>query len=362
MGTTQATGQAEGKPVAKTLPKEKLSKERLVWMYTQMCRIREFEERVKRTFVEHPGVIRGHAHLGDGAEASIVGSLATRQENDPVLPSYRCHGYPLVLGTPPKNVMAEIYQRKDGVCKGFGGSMHLSDVKRHFPSASAIIGQGIAHAAGAALTAQVKKTGDVVYCYFGDGSSKQGAFYETLNMAAVWKLPVVYILENNEYQAYTHVSLEDANAKAGDPLSQKAKAFSIPGVTVDGTDPLKVYEAVAKAVDYAREGNGPSLIESKFYRFSPHGNAITVPPVPTQFQEHEVLEVYGNKGEWEKAKANDPIPKFRKELIANGTMTEADAKKIEEGVRAEMEDAVKFALASPLPAGEEAARTDYVWA
>src|SRR6202166_3908532 len=139
--------------------KNSLSKGRLIWMYTQMCRIREFEERVKRTFVEHPGVIRGHAHLADGAEASIVGCLATRQENDLVMPSYRCHGYPLVLGTPARALMAEIYQRKDGVCKGFGGSMHLADPTHHFPSANGIIGAGIAQATGAALTAQVKHPG-----------------------------------------------------------------------------------------------------------------------------------------------------------------------------------------------------------
>jgi TPP-dependent pyruvate/acetoin dehydrogenase alpha subunit len=340
--------------------KEGLGKDRLIWMYTQMVRIREFEERVKRTFAEHPGVIRGHAHLGDGAEASIVGALATRKENDLVMPSYRCHGYPIVLGTSPRRMMAEIYTRADGICKGFGGSMHLADPAHHFPGASAIIGQGIAHAAGAALTAQVKNTGQVVYCFFGDGSSKQGAFHEALNMAAVWKLPVVYILENNEYQAYTHISLEDANYIAGDPLSQKAKAFSIPGVTVDGTEPLKVYEAVGQAVDRARAGQGPSLIESKFYRLSPHGNAITVPPVPTQFQEHEAIEVYGNKAEYEAGKAKDPIPKFRAQLISNGTFTDADAKRIEEAGRAEMDDAVKFALASPLPAPEDAVK--YVYA
>ncbi len=337
-----------------------LGKEKLTWMYTQMCRIREFEERVKRTFVEHPGVIRGHAHLGDGAEASIVGSLATRQESDLVMPSYRCHGYPLVLGTPAKSLMAEIYQRKDGVCKGFGGSMHLADPAHHFPTASGIVGQGIAHAAGAAYAAQVKKTGQVVYSFFGDGSSKQGAFYETLNMAAVWKLPVVFVLENNGYQAYTDVKLEDANAIAGDPLSQKAKAFSIPGVTVDGTDPLKVYDVVSEAVDRARSGKGPSLIESKFYRFSPHGNAITVPPVPTQFQEHEAIEVYGNKAEFAAAKANDPIKKFRAHLVGTGTLSEADAKKIEDFVRAEMDEVVKFALASPMPAPEDA--LNYVYA
>ena len=337
-----------------------LPRERLTWMYTQMLRIREFEERVKRTFVEHPGVIRGHAHLGDGAEASIVGALATRGESDPVMPSYRCHGYPLVLGTPARALMAEIYQRRDGVCKGFGGSMHLADPAHHFPTASGIIGQGIAHAAGVAYAAQVKKTGQVVYSFFGDGSSKQGAFHETLNLAAVWKLPVVFILENNMYQAYTHYKLEDANAIAGDPLSQKAKAYSIPGVTVDGTDVLKVYEEVGQAVDRARSGQGPSLIESRFYRLSPHGNAITVPPVPTQFQEHEAIEVYGNKAEFEAAKKNDPILKFRAQLTGNGTLSEAEAKKIEEGVHAEMDEVVKFALASPLPTPEDAIK--YVYA
>jgi TPP-dependent pyruvate/acetoin dehydrogenase alpha subunit len=200
----------------------------------------------------------------------------------------------------------------------------------------------------------------VVYCFFGDGASKQGAFYETLNLAAVWKLPVVFILENNEYQAYTHVSLEDANWIAGDPLSQKAKAFSIAGVTVDGTDPLEVYKEVGTAVDRARAGQGPSLIESRFYRLSPHGNAITVPPVPTQFNEHEAVEVYGNKAEFAAGKARDPLPKFRSALIANRTMTEADAGRIEDAARAEMDDAVKFALASPLPAPEEA--VNYVYA
>jgi pyruvate dehydrogenase E1 component alpha subunit len=339
---------------------EELGKDRLTWIYTQMVRIREFEERVKRTFVEHPGVIRGHTHLGDGAEASIVGALATRKDDDPVMPSYRCHGYPIVLGTSPRRIMAEIYGRKDGLCGGFGGSMHLADPDHHFPGTSAIIGQGIAHATGVALTAQVKNTGQVVYCFFGDGSSKQGAFFESLNLAAIWKLPIVYILENNEYQAYTHVSLEDANAAAGDPLSQKAQAFSIPGVTVDGTDVLKVYEEVGKAVGRARMGQGPSLIESKFYRLSAHGNAITVPPVPTQFPEHEAVEVYGRRAEYEAARANDPIARFRSRLITDGVLTEPGARQIAETVRAEMEDTVQFALASPLPAPEEALK--YVYA
>src|SRR5712692_6864353 len=198
--------------------KEEIAKDRLIWMYTQMFRIREFEERVKRTFTDHPGVIRGHAHLGDGAEGAIVG---------------------------------EIYTRRDGLCKGFGGSMHLSDPAHHFPGTSGIIAQSIAHATGAALTAQVKNSGQVVYCFFGDGSTKQGAFFESLNLAAIWKLPVVYVLENNQYQAYTQVGLEDANVMAGDPLSKKAQAFSIPGLTVDGTDVLAVREAVGTAAERA---------------------------------------------------------------------------------------------------------------
>ena len=341
-------------------PSDRLGKSELIWMWTQMLRVREFEERVKRTFVEHPGVIRGHTHLGDGAEASIIGALATRNPGDPVMPSDRCHGYPLVLGTPSKKIMAELYGRRDGICNGFGGSMHLADPAHDFPGATGIIGAGIAHAAGVALTAQVKKTSQVVYSFFGDGASKQGAFHETLNIAAVWKLPVVFILENNEYQAYTHVSLEDANHVAGEPLSNKAHAYSIPGVCVDGTDPLGVYDEVKQAADRARTGQGPSLIESKFYRFSAHGNAITVPPVPTQFPKHESVEVYGRKGEYEAAKGNDPIVKFRRQVIERSVLTEPEANNIENEVRAEMEEAVRFGLASPLPAPEDALK--YVYA
>ena len=208
-------------------PTGKLGKERLIWMYTQMLRIREFEERVKRTFVEHPGVIRGHTHLADGAEASIVGALATRKRMIWPCPATAATAIRSFSGPPLKKMMAEIYGRKDGLCQGFGGSMHLADPAHHFPGTSGIIGQAIAHATGAALTAQVKKTGQVIYCFFGDGASKQGVFFESLNMAAVWKLPIVYILENNEYQAYTHVSLEDANCVAGDrsPRRPRPSAF-----------------------------------------------------------------------------------------------------------------------------------------
>jgi len=206
----------------------------------------------------------------------------------------------------------------------------------------------------------VKKTGAVVLSFFGDGAAKQGAFHESLNIAAVWKLPVVYVLENNEYQAYTHVGLEDANHVAGEPLSKKAAAYSIPGATVDGTNPLEVYTEVKRAVERARAGHGPSLIESKFYRLSAHGNAITVPPVPTQFPKHESIEVYGRKAEFEAAKANDPIPKFRDKLVGGAILTDTHASEIENEVSTEMEQAVRFGLASPLPQPEDALK--YVFA
>ncbi|MGB0091400.1 MAG: thiamine pyrophosphate-dependent dehydrogenase E1 component subunit alpha [Solirubrobacteraceae bacterium] len=251
-----------------------LDTNRLVWIYTQMLRIREFEERVKRTFEEHPGVIRGHTHLADGAEASIVGSLATLEAGDQLMSTYRCHGYPIALGTDPKAMMAEIYGRTGGLCGGYGGSMHLLDPERGFLGTSGIVGQGIPQATGAAYAAQIRKHGQVVQCFFGDGASKQGAFSESLNVASLWKLPIVYVMENNSYNVVTRVEQEDANAAAGEPLAVKAKAFSMPGVTVDGGDPVAVHEVVGTAVARARSGEGPTLVESKVYRLSAHGNII----------------------------------------------------------------------------------------
>ena len=224
-----------------------LSPERQVWVYKQMLRVREFEESVKRTFTESAGVIRGHTHLADGAEASIVGALTQFRNGDAVLATYRCHGYPLVLGSDPKSMMAEIYGRVDGLCKGLGGSMHLTDVAHGFLGTSGIVGAGIPHAAGAAWAAQIRKRGEIVFCFFGDGASKQGAFHETLNIASLWKLPVIFMMENNGYNVVTLTEQEDANAAAGEPLAVKAKAYAMPGVTVDGGDPLAVHAVMSEA-------------------------------------------------------------------------------------------------------------------
>jgi pyruvate dehydrogenase E1 component alpha subunit len=337
-----------------------LSDERLIWMFTQMLRIREFEERVKRTFEEHPGVIRGHTHLADGAEASIVGSLATLKEGDQLLTTYRCHGYPITLGTDTKAMMAEIYGRKDGLCGGYGGSMHLCDPGRGFLGTSGIVGQGIPHATGAAFAAQLRKAGQVVLCFFGDGASKQGAFHESLNLASLWKLPVVYIMENNGYNVATQSEQEDANAANGEPLSVKAKAYSMPGVTVDGTDPLAVYETVSTAVERARAGNGPTLVESKVYRLSAHGNLIAPPGVPLHYPEHEAITVFGNREEYEAALRGDPVPRFRMRLVEQGTLDAARADEIAKEVTEEMDAAVQFGLDSPYP--EPEAATNFVYA
>jgi pyruvate dehydrogenase E1 component alpha subunit len=331
-----------------------LDAQRLAWIYTQMLRIREFEERVKRTFEEHPGVIRGHTHLADGAEASIVGSLAAMQEGDQLMATYRCHGYPLALGTDPKAMMAEIYGRKDGLCGGYGGSMHLVDPGRGFLGTSGIVGQGIPQATGAAYAAQIRKHGQVVLCFFGDGASKQGAFSESLNVASLWKLPIVYVMENNSYNVVTRVEQEDANAAAGEPLAVKSKAFSMPGVTVDGGDPVAVHSTVKEAVDRARSGGGPTLVESKVYRLSAHGNIIAPPGVPLHFPEHEAIEVFGAPEEYEAAKRGDPVPRFRAKLVQDGTLSAEEAERIAQEVRAEMQAAVEFGLDSPFPAPEAA--------
>jgi TPP-dependent pyruvate/acetoin dehydrogenase alpha subunit len=337
-----------------------LSDERLVWIYTQMLRIREFEERVKGTFEEYPGVIRGHTHLADGAEASIVGSLATLRPGDQLMATYRCHGYPIVLGTDVKAIMAEIYGRSTGLCGGYGGSMHLVDTQRGFLGTSGIVGQGIPQATGVAYAAQIRKQSQVVLCFFGDGASKQGAFSESLNVASLWKLPIVYVMENNSYNVVTRSEQEDANAAAGEPLAVKAKAFSMPGVTVDGNDPVAVYEQVGTAVHRARAGEGPTLVESKVYRLSAHGNIIVPPGIPLHFAEHEAIEVFGAREEYEAAKRGDPVPRFRGRLITDGQLTAEQADAIAAEVRQEMQAAVQFGIDSPLPEPEEALK--YVYA
>ena len=337
-----------------------LDKDRLIWAYHQMLRIREFEERVKRTFTEHPGAIRGHTHLADGAEASIVGSIAAIRAGDQIIATYRCHGYPIALGTDTKAMMAEIYGKRTGLCLGLGGSMHLADPARGFLGTSGIVAAHLPQATGAAYAAQIRGDGQVVLCFFGDGSSKQGAFHESLNIASLWKLPIVFVMENNSYSARTRSDQEDANAAAGEPLATKAVAYSMPGVTVDGGDPVAVHAVVQQAVDRARRGDGPTLVESKVYRLSAHGNIIAPPGVPLHYPEHEAISVFGDREEYEAALRGDPVPRFRHTLVTEGILTNDDADAMAADVREEIQQAVTFALESALPEPESGLK--YVYA
>ncbi|GAA4878326.1 thiamine pyrophosphate-dependent dehydrogenase E1 component subunit alpha [Pseudonocardia benzenivorans] len=327
-----------------------------VELYRQMVRIREFEERVKSSFADHPGVIRGHTHLADGAEASIVGSIAAIRPGDQVMATYRCHGYPIALGTDTTAMLAEIYGRATGLCGGYGGSMHLADPERGFLGTSGIVGQSIPQATGAAYAAQIRGDGDVVLCFFGDGASKQGAFHESLNIASLWKLPIVFVMENNSFSGSTRVEQEDANAAAGEPLATKAKAYSMPGVTVDGGDPLLVHEHVAAAVAAARAGAGPTLVETLVYRLSAHGNTIAPPGVPLTYPEHEAVRVFGAVEEYEAALRGDPIPRLRARLVGDGLLTAEEAAAIAADATAELDRAEAEAIAAPLPAPEDALR------
>ena len=338
-----------------------LSNERLVWMLTQMTRIREFEERVKGTFEEHPGVIRGHTHLADGAEASIVGALAAHGA-----------GRPAPRDVPLPRLPDRARHRHEGDdgrdLRPEGRALRRATAARcTSPTWRAASSARRASSARASRTRPAPATrrrsagkGQVVLSFFGDGASKQGAFHESLNIASLWKLPVVYVMENNNYNVVTRTEQEDANAAAGEPLAVKAKAFSMPGVTVDGGDPVAVYDVVSEAVERARSGGGPTLVESLVYRLSAHGNIIAPPGVPLHYPEHEAITVFGNKEEYEAALRGDPVPRFRARLVTERVVSSEQADAIAEAARAEMEAAVEFGLASPFPAAEEAVK--YVYA
>jgi pyruvate dehydrogenase E1 component alpha subunit len=227
--------------------------------------------------------------------------------------------------------------------------MHLTDVKHGFLGTSGIVGAGIPHAAGVAWAAQIRKKGSVVLSFFGDGAAKQGAFHETLNIASLWKLPVVFVMENNGYNVVTTTVQEDANAAAGEPLATKAKAYAMPGVTVDGNDPLAVHAVVGEAIERARAGKGPTLVESKVYRLSAHGNIIAPPGVPLHYPEHEAIATFGKREEYEAALRGDPVPRYRGILVKSGMLTAAKADELTTKIANEMQEAVTFALKSPFP-------------
>jgi TPP-dependent pyruvate/acetoin dehydrogenase alpha subunit len=302
-------------------------------MYRTMVRIRLFEERVSKEFAA--GNIPGFVHVYIGEEAIATGACANLRPDDYITSTHRGHGHLIAKGGQTDRMMAELFGRQTGYCQGKGGSMHIADTEIGILGANGIVGGGITIAGGAALSAQMRGTDQVVICFLGDGASNRGTFHEGVNMAACWDLPVVYIIENNLYAEKTRITETTRVAN----LADRASAYGIPDVTVDGNDVIAVYEAVHEAVARARKGRGPTLVECKTYRWHGHyeGDRQTYKPK----QEIE---------EWQK---KDPIPVFRKKLVEMGAVTAPGSERIDRETAEEIENAVKFARESPFPSPEE---------
>ncbi|MFK4766405.1 thiamine pyrophosphate-dependent dehydrogenase E1 component subunit alpha [Desulfobaculum sp. SPO524] len=306
-----------------------LSKKTLVHMFETMNRIRFFEQKLQEFFAA--GEIPGFVHLYLGEEAVATGACATLTNKDMITSTHRGHGHLLAKGGDLKLMMAEIFGKQTGYCKGKGGSMHIADLDLGILGANGIVGGGGPLAVGAALAAKYRNTDDVALCFFGDGASNQGTTQESLNMASAWKLPLVFINENNGYG----ISCPQCRSMAVVDIADRAAAYDMPGIVVDGNDVLAVHEAVTEAVARARKGEGPSLVECKTYRWRGHfeGDACT-------YRCDEELE------EW---MAKDPIPRFEQKLVESKTLTAKEAADIKERIAGEVEEAVKFAQDSPLP-------------
>jgi pyruvate dehydrogenase E1 component alpha subunit len=300
--------------------------------YRRMLRIRKFEE--EGTCLYKDGEIPGAYHASIGHEAAIVGACLALRDDDYITGTHRSHGHPIGKGAKLDGLMAELMGKATGICKGRGGSMHLADSKVGVLSESAIVGGGIPLGAGAALSAKVRGTDQVSLTFFGDGASNQGTFHETLNMAAVWKLPVIFFCENNLYAVTTPVT-----SSHGQPdIAKRADGYGIPGVIVDGQDVTAVYDAASQAVQRARRGEGPTLIEAKTYRFDEHQVGLSVLGEP--YRAASEVESY--------AQNRDPLQLFKRLLIGGG-LSEDELGVLEQEATDAVAKAIEFARESPLP-------------
>ena len=306
-----------------------LSKDELLKLYESMQRIRMFEEEVSELFAG--GSIPGFVHLYTGQEAVAVGACAALNPDDYITSTHRGHGHLLAKGGDLKKMMAELFGKETGYCRGRGGSMHIVDVGLGILGANGIVGAGTQIAAGAGLSAKFRKSGQVVVCFFGDNATSEGMFHESINLASVWDLPVVFVCENNLYGQFTPY---EKHSKVPD-IAEKAKAYGIPGVIVDGNDVVAVREITAKAVERARAGKGPTLVECKTYRW--HGH-----------YEGDVY-AYRDEEEVERWKEKCPISNFRAKLIGEGVATEDELNALDQSVDEAVKDAIEFADESPEP-------------
>jgi acetoin:2,6-dichlorophenolindophenol oxidoreductase subunit alpha len=304
-------------------------------LYRRMVRIRTFEDEAAR--LASLGEIPGALHTAAGQEGEVVGACMALRTDDYMVGNHRSHGHPIGKGAALRPLMAELFGKQSGVCRGKGGSMHLADFSVGSLGETSIVGSGMPVAAGAALGSKLKGSDRVTLCFFGDGASNEGTFHESLNLAAIWRLPVIYLCENNGYGATTPAAAVTSVANVAD----RAKAYDMPGVIVDGQDVLLVRRQVLDAVERARRGEGPTLIEAKTYRYADH--AVNLGPGFAIDRGEELAR-------W---RLRDPIALFRARMIEAG-IAEPEIGRIEKEVSAAVADAVEFAQSSPYPPFEEA--------
>lgn len=317
----------------------KISSEKLITIYEKMFRIRAFEEKVGELFAK--GKLAGFVHCYVGEEAVAVGVCQNLDDKDYITSTHRGHGHLIAKGGITKYMMAELYGKSTGYCKGKGGSMHIADASKGILGANGIVGAGFPIATGAGLSFKYQKTDQVAVCFFGDGASNRGTFHESLNLASIWDLPVVYVCENNMYGEFTPQS---RHQKINN-ISDRAASYGITGVSVDGNDIFAVYEAASLAIDKARKGGGPTLLECKTYRYRGHFEGD-----PQEYRAKEEIEDWRRK---------DPIIKLKKHLLENKICDETKINKLEENINKEILEAVEFAEESPNPKPKEALENVY---
>ena len=317
-----------------------MKKDDLLRMYSLMLKIRRVEERLMEIFAQ--GKIPGFIHVSIGQEAVPVGVCSVLRQDDYISNTHRGHGQALAKGADLKKFMAELFGRRDGYCKGKAGSMHVACKELGIIGSNGVVGGGIPISLGTAFASQYLGNDRVTVCFFGDGATNEGTFHESLNLAAVWNLPMVFCCENNRWAEFTpqkiHTKLED--------LSRRAEAYGFPGVTVDGDEVLKVREAAEKAVGRARKGEGPTLLECKTHRWFGHFAGDS--------------QKYRDPKEIEEVRKFDPILRFQNLLLEMKHLTPELVKKMEDQLRAEIDEAVAFAESSPVPGKEDLLQDVYV--
>jgi pyruvate dehydrogenase E1 component alpha subunit len=306
-----------------------IDKDKLLWAYERMRLIREFEERLHADFAA--GNIPGFVHLYAGEEAVATGLCAHLRDDDFITSTHRGHGHCIAKGVDIRSMMAEIYGKATGACKGKGGSMHIADVDKGMLGANGIVGGGPPLACGAGLTAKVKGTDQVTICFFGDGASNQGTTFEGLNLAGIWKLPVIFVCENNGYAETTSPKY----SVSGQDIAARARGFGMPSVAVDGLDFFAIHEAAREAVARARRDEGPTFIEAQTYRYYGHFEGDTIK--------------YRNREEEQHYRSLDCLQRFRKTVIDQELLSQAELDAIDGHARATIDDAVRFAQESQPP-------------